>query len=65
MLDVKFIVRLCLTYKLSTDLAQIPSLDGEGAEGGWGDTKSMSIKSLCLELLLHASQPFIPFAYAN
>ena len=22
---------------LSTDLAQLPSLDGEGAEGGWGD----------------------------
>ena len=27
------------------DLAQIPSLDGEGAEGGWGDIKSVSNKS--------------------
>ena len=24
---------------LFMDLAQVPSLDGEGAKGGWGDTK--------------------------
>ncbi len=30
---------------LFMNLAQIPSLDGEGAEGGWGDIKSVSNKS--------------------
>ena len=30
---------------LFTDSALIPSLDGEGAEGGWGDIGSMSNKS--------------------
>ena len=30
---------------LFADLAQIPSLEGEGAEGGWGDIESMSNKS--------------------